>query len=70
MITIKTEDNGEIKLTVTKGTPYRNFIVGIEMLIEELKEYTGMNIDDVLDYVKRIYERDKEDRKKDMRGDK
>ena len=70
MITINTEDNGEIRLIVSKGTPYRNFIVGIEMLIEELKEHTGMNIDDVLDDVKRIYERDKEDRKKDMRGDK
>lgn len=70
MITIKTEDNGEISLSVAKGTPYKNFIVGIEMLIEELKEHTGMTIDDVLADVKRIYERDIKDREKDIRGDK
>ena len=69
MITIKTEDNGEISLSVAKGTPYKNFIVGIEMLIEELKEHTGMPIDDVLADVKKIYERDMEERKKDIRGE-
>ena len=62
MITIKTDKtnkHGGAEITIAKGTPYTTMLLGAEMLIEQLLEYSPNNsIDWVLDDIKRIHERD------------
>lgn len=60
MITIKTiEDKyGRAEIHIAKKTPYTTMLLGCEMLIEQLVEQTGRDIDFVLTDLKRIYIRD------------
>ena len=61
MITIKTIDDNIAELKIDEGTPHTIILLGIEMLIEALMEETsakGVTIDNILEYLKRIYERD------------
>ena len=62
MIEIKEEQNGQVSLRATKGVKWNTFIVAIEMLIETILENSNIeaSIDDVLNDIKRIYERDVE----------
>ena len=59
-ITIEELENGEISLKASKGIKWATFITGIEMLIECIKENSKVpiDIDDILEDIKRIYERD------------
>ena len=59
-ITIEESENGEIYLKASKGIKWATFITGIEMLIECIKENSKVpiDIDDILEDIKRIYERD------------
>ena len=59
-ITIEEKENGEIYLKASKGIKWTTFITGIEMLIECIKENSKVpiDIDDILEDIKRIYERD------------
>lgn len=59
-ITIEELENGEISLKAGKGIKWSTFITGIEMLIECIKENSKVpiDIDDILDDIKQIYERD------------
>ena len=59
-ITIEESENGEISLKASKGIKWSTFITGIEMLIECIKENSkvSIDIDDILEDIKRIYERD------------
>lgn len=59
-ITIEELENGEISLKASKGIKWTTFITGIEMLIECIKENSKVpiDIDDILEDIKRIYERD------------
>ena len=59
-ITIEELENGEISLKAGKGIKWSTFITGIEMLIECIKENSKVpiDIDDILEDIKRIYERD------------
>lgn len=59
VITIEEKEN-EVYLKVSKGLKWATFITGIEMLIELLQEHIKtMSIDDILEDIKRIYERDR-----------
>lgn len=64
MITIKTikgkNEYGSAELHIEKGTPHVTFLLGIEMLIEALinESSADLNIDRILEDVKRIYLRD------------
>lgn len=60
MIIIKTENKNRASLNVKKGTPHTTMLLGIEMLIEALiNESNGnLDIDYVLEKLKRIYIRD------------
>ena len=60
MMTIEESENGEISLKASKGIKRATFITGIEMLIECIKENSKVpiDIDDILEDIKRIYERD------------
>ena len=61
MITITTIDENNAELKIEKGTPHTTMLLGIEMLIESLIESrSGLDIDNLLNDLKRIYERDKE----------
>lgn len=64
IITIE-EKEDEISLKASKGIKWSTFITGIEMLIECIKENAKvpMDIDDILEDIKRIYERDKRNEK-------
>ena len=59
-ITIEEKENGEVYLKASKGIKWATFITGIEMLIECIKENSEVpiDIDDILEDIKRIYERD------------
>lgn len=57
-ITIEEKENGEVSLKASKGIKWSTFITGIEMLIECIKDAVPINIDDILEDIKRIYERD------------
>lgn len=59
-ITINELENGETSLNVDEGVKWSTFITGIEMLIEGLTENALENttIEDILDDIRRIYERD------------
>ena len=57
-ITIEEKESGEISLKASKGIKWSTFITGIEMLIECIKEAVPINIDDILEDIKIIYERD------------
>lgn len=59
-ITIEELENGEISLKAGKGIKWSTFITGIEMLIECIKENSKVpiDIDDILEDIKQIYERD------------
>ena len=63
-IIITEEDDGKISLRAKKGIKWSTFITGIEMILEVLKEnaINEISIDDILDDIKRIYLRDKEDK--------
>ena len=65
-ITIEELENGEIFLKASKGIKWATFITGIEMLIECIKENSKVpiDIDDILEDIKRIYERDATERLK------
>lgn len=60
-IIIEEQENGQVALKANKGVKWTTFITGIEMLLESILEEseTNYNIDDILDDVKRIYERNK-----------
>ena len=60
LITIEELENGEISLKASKGIKWTTFITGIEMLIECIKENSKVpiDIDDILENIKRIYERE------------
>ena len=61
MITIKKIDDNNAELKIDEGTPHTTILLGIEMLIETLIQETsakGITIDDILEDLKRIYERD------------
>ena len=60
MIKIKTVDNNNAELHIEKGTPHTTMLLGIEMLIEALlkESSANLNIDDLLDDLKRIWYRD------------
>lgn len=59
-IVISESENGEISLVANKGIKWSTFITGIEMLIECIKDNSGIDIDidDILADIKRIYEHD------------
>lgn len=59
-ITIEEKENGEVSLKASKGIKWSTFITGIEMLIDCIKENAKVpiSIDDILEDIKRIYERD------------
>ena len=59
-IVIEEKENGEIYLKASKGIKWATFITGIEMLIECIKENSKVpiDIDDILENIKRIYERE------------
>lgn len=57
-IIIEEKENGEVSLKAIKGIKWSTFITGIEMLIECIKDAVPINIDDILEDIKRIYERD------------
>lgn len=60
-IIIEEQENGQVTLKAIKGVKWTTFITGIEMLLECMLEESEANysIDDILDDVKRIYERNK-----------
>lgn len=60
-IVIKELENGDVSLKASKGVKWSTFITGIEMLIECIKENAKVpiDIDNILEDIKRIYERDK-----------
>jgi len=61
MITIKTVDNDRAELHIQEGTPNTTILLGVEMLIEHIVNSNDlMNIDFVLNELKRIYLRDNE----------
>lgn len=61
MITIKTIDNNRAELTIEKGTPNTTILLGVEMLVEHIVNSNDlMDIDFVLNELKRIYLRDNE----------
>ena len=61
MITIKTIDENNAELTIEKGTPNTTILLGAEMLIEYITNSNDlMDIDFVLNELKRIYLRDNE----------
>ena len=64
-ITIEEKENGEVSLKASKGIKWSTFITGIEMLIDCIKENAKVpiNIEDILEDIKRIYERDSKDEK-------
>ena len=57
-IIIEEKENGEVSLKASKGIKWNTFIISIEMLIEIIKEEVSLEIDDILEDIKRIYERD------------
>lgn len=57
-ITIEEKENGEVSLKASKGIKWSTFITSIEMLIECIKDAVPISIDDILEDIKRIYERD------------
>lgn len=59
-IVIEEKEDGSISLEASKGIKWITFITGIEMLIECIKENAKVpiNIDDILEDIKRIYLRD------------
>lgn len=64
-IVIEEKEDGSISLKASKGIKWTTFITGIEMLIEVIKENSEVpiDIDDILEDIKRIYERNKKDEK-------
>ena len=64
-IVIEEKEDGSISLEASKGIKWITFITAIEMLIECIKENAKVpiDIDDILEDIKRIYERDKIDEK-------
>lgn len=59
MITIRTLEKNVAELNVKEGTPHTTYLLGIEMLIENLlNQVPTMTIDDILSDLKRIYIRD------------
>lgn len=64
MITIKSvkgeNEYVSAEMHIAKGTPHITYLLGIEMLVEALLQQTSANldIDKVLEDVKRIYLRD------------
>lgn len=65
MITIKTMKNNNAALKIKQGTPYTTILLGCEMLIEVLIKQTKMDVDFVLEDLKRIYLRDNQKSEKD-----
>lgn len=63
-IVIEENENGEIYLKASKGIKWSTFITGIEMLIEVINREVPIDIDDILEDIKRIYLRDKRDKKR------
>lgn len=64
MIIIKKTSDYNAECKIEKGTENITILLGAEMLIEHLVEVNGNNIDDVLEDIKRIYMRDKEEENK------
>ena len=59
-ITIEELEDGTISLKASKGIKWTTFITSIEMLIEVIKEEVSIDIDNILEDIKRIYVRDNE----------
>lgn len=61
-IIIEEHEDGTISLNAKIGVRWSTFLTAIEMLIECIKENAQISIDinDILDDVKRIYLRDRE----------
>ena len=61
-IIIEEHEDGTISLSGKPGIKWSTFITGIEMLIECIKDNkeVPIEIDDILNDIKRIYLRDKE----------
>lgn len=63
MITIKSLENEQAKITIEKGTDSITIFLGIQMLIEALIEQrTDLTIDLLLNDLKTIYLRDSGDK--------
>lgn len=63
MITIKTIDNDKAELRIDKGTPNTTILLGVEMLVEYIVNSNDlMDINFVLNELKRIYLRDNGDK--------
>ena len=58
MIVIKTQKNNNAILKIKQGTPYTTILLGCEMLMEALINQTKIDVDLVLEDLKRIYLRD------------
>lgn len=60
-IIIEEKEDGQVTLNANKGIKWSTFITGIEMLIECIQENakTPLDIDTILNDIKRIYERDR-----------
>lgn len=60
-IIIEQKEDGQVTLHANKGIKWTTFITGIEMLIECIRENAEVpiDIDNILEDIKRIYERDK-----------
>ena len=57
MITIETK-NDKVELHIDSLTPHQEILLGTEMLIEILQKETQLDIDSILQDIKKIYERD------------
>ena len=62
-IIITEEENGQVSLKANQGIKWTTFITGIEMLIAVIQENAvkEIDIDDILDDIRRIWERDKDE---------
>lgn len=61
-IIIEEHEDGSVTLNANSGIKWSTFITGIEMLIECIKDSAEVpiEIDDILNDIKRIYLRDRE----------
>lgn len=68
-IIIEEHEDGTISLNAKSGIKWSTFITGIEMLIECIKDSAEVpiEIDDILNDIKRIYLRDKKENKNDKK---
>lgn len=70
-IVIEENEDGSISLKASKGIKWTTFITGVEMLIECIEENVEVpiNIDYILEDIKRIYERNKKSKKDNRKAE-